>query len=268
MCGKAGVDHRGVEVLQRQEHRPPRARQLPDDAARDAIAGRQIAGRLVAGHERLAVGVHQPRALAAQRLGEQEARLPGDLQRRRMELHELEVGDARAGELRHRDAVAGGHLRVGRLAEHLAGAAGREQRGAGADRPWRAAGIEVADADGAAVLERDAGGAGVLDGVDARMRRRPAPRACRRWCGRSCRARGARGGRCAPPRAPARPRRSAGDRTRRPSPSARGRRPGPALDQDAHRVEIAEPVAGRQRVLQVQRGIVVVPTAAAMPPCA
>ena len=45
-----------------------------------------------------------------------------------MELDELQVGDARAGVIRERDAVAGRHRGVRRLAEHLAGAAGGEQR--------------------------------------------------------------------------------------------------------------------------------------------
>ncbi len=45
-----------------------------------------------------------------------------------MKLDELEIGDAGAGVIRERDAVAGRHRRVGRLAEHLTGAAGRQQR--------------------------------------------------------------------------------------------------------------------------------------------
>ena len=52
---------------------------------------------------------------------------PGNRERRRMELHELEIGDARAGAPRQRDAVAGRDRRIGRLAEDLSGAAGRQQ---------------------------------------------------------------------------------------------------------------------------------------------
>ena len=44
-----------------------------------------------------------------------------------MELDELEIGDRRTRPERHRDAVAGGDVRVGRLAVNLSGAAGREQ---------------------------------------------------------------------------------------------------------------------------------------------
>ena len=44
-----------------------------------------------------------------------------------MELDELEIGDARAGAIRHRDAVAGRDRRIGRLAVDLPRAAGRQQ---------------------------------------------------------------------------------------------------------------------------------------------
>ena len=47
-----------------------------------------------------------------------------------MELDELEIGDARAGQVRERDAVAGRHGGIRRLAIDLARAAGGQQRGA------------------------------------------------------------------------------------------------------------------------------------------
>ena len=53
---------------------------------------------------------------------------PGTLQRGRMKLDELQIGDARAGVIRERDAVAGGDAGIGRFAEDLTGAAGRQQR--------------------------------------------------------------------------------------------------------------------------------------------
>ena len=59
-----------------------------------------------------------------------------------MKLDELEIGDPRAGVIRQRDAVAGGDRRVRRFAEHLSGAAGREQRGIGAELLTRAGPIE------------------------------------------------------------------------------------------------------------------------------
>ena len=75
----------------------------------------------------VARGVDQPGAFAAQRLGEQEPRRARHAQRRRMELDELEVGDPRAGAIGQRDAVAGGHRGIGRLAEDLSGAARGQQ---------------------------------------------------------------------------------------------------------------------------------------------
>ena len=44
-----------------------------------------------------------------------------------MELNEFEIGNRRAGQVRHGHAVAGGDGRIGRIAEDVTGAAGREQ---------------------------------------------------------------------------------------------------------------------------------------------
>ena len=48
MVGNRACTIAGVEVRERQKHRPPGARQLADDAARHDVARREIAGRLVA----------------------------------------------------------------------------------------------------------------------------------------------------------------------------------------------------------------------------
>ena len=63
------VDEVGIESLQRQEHRLARSTALADDRPRDAITGRQIAGRFVSRHERFGGGVHQPGAFPTQRFG-------------------------------------------------------------------------------------------------------------------------------------------------------------------------------------------------------
>jgi len=63
-----------------------------------------------------------------------------------MELNEFQIGDAGAGSMRDRDAVAGRDRGVRRLPEDLAGAAGGEQGRRGADLPFRAAFVEVFDA--------------------------------------------------------------------------------------------------------------------------
>ena len=65
-------------MRQRQEHRAAGPLGLADDAARDDVARREIAVGVIARHERLAAVVDQPRAFAAQRLGDQEARRAGD----------------------------------------------------------------------------------------------------------------------------------------------------------------------------------------------
>ena len=70
--------------------------------------------------------------------------------RRRMKLDELEIGDAGAGVVRQRDAVAGRHRRIGRLAEDLAGAAGGQQHGWRRRQTPRARLIEKPDAGNAA----------------------------------------------------------------------------------------------------------------------
>ena len=95
------------------------------DAARDDVARRQRAVRVVVEHELAPAGVHQPRALAAQRLRQQEP-LAAVIERRRVELHELHVEAARARPVRHRHAVAAGPARVRRVQVDAAQAAGRE----------------------------------------------------------------------------------------------------------------------------------------------
>ena len=81
--------------------------------------------------------VAQQRAVAAQRLGEQRARHGRVVQRRRVELDELDVGHRHAGPQRHGDAVAGRLGRVGGDREELAGAAGGQHHVVGPhlDRP-------------------------------------------------------------------------------------------------------------------------------------
>ena len=64
-------------MIQRQEHIAPGALRFARDRASDPIARGQIAHRIHSGHERVAIRVHDARALAAQRLRQQEPRLPG-----------------------------------------------------------------------------------------------------------------------------------------------------------------------------------------------
>ncbi|GAA3298714.1 hypothetical protein GCM10020295_35020 [Streptomyces cinereospinus] len=95
-------------------------------------------GELVpAHHEAHAVGVHQVRALAPYRLGDQgllALRVGAEEQHRGVELDELQVADLRARAQGEGHAVARGDRRVGRRREHLAHAAGREDHRGGVHR--------------------------------------------------------------------------------------------------------------------------------------
>ena len=102
------------------------------DAARDHVARREVLPlRVVALHERHAPLVHQPRAGAAHRLGDQEARRIAVVERGRVELDVLGVDDPRAGAIGHGEAVAAGAHRVGRAQEDLAEPARGQHRRAG-----------------------------------------------------------------------------------------------------------------------------------------
>ncbi len=96
------------------------------DLARDDIARGELVG------EALAALVEERRALAAQRLAQQER---GIDESRRVELRELEVGDGRAGSVSGRYALAHCAGRVRRALPESGRASGREQgraRGHGA----------------------------------------------------------------------------------------------------------------------------------------
>ena len=80
------------------------------------------------------VAVDQLSAFAAHRLGDQRPGSTGDVKRGRVELHEREVLQHRAGPPSHRDAVAGGDVGVGAFAVDLAGPARREHGRAGPER--------------------------------------------------------------------------------------------------------------------------------------
>ncbi len=132
-----------IEAIERQKHLCAGPLRFTNDPSRDAIARREIARGIVALHERLARGVDQPRAFAAQGLRQQEPRLPGHLQCGRMKLDELEIRHGGAGTVRDRHAVTRRDRRIGRLAEHVACATRREERAARAHRSSRVSLYEV-----------------------------------------------------------------------------------------------------------------------------
>ena len=80
--------------------------------ARDDVARLEL-GTALPRHEALAGLVDQHRALAAHGLADQRHGIEPDIERGRMELHELHVGQRRAGPRRQRQALADGAQRVG-----------------------------------------------------------------------------------------------------------------------------------------------------------
>ena len=103
-----------------------RLREMVDDAAADDVARRKLGERMTAFHESTARLVDEVRALATNCLADERAPRARDIQRRRMKLHELEVGDRGPRSPSHGDSVAGGDTRVGRLAPKLTEAARRQ----------------------------------------------------------------------------------------------------------------------------------------------
>ena len=124
----------GVQMAQIQKHaRLPRLLHLRDDRPAHDVARRQLGPLVVVGHEPPAGRVDQPRAFAAHRFGDQAAAAAGDVQHRRMKLHELHVAQLGAGAIRERLAVAGRHFGIRRLAINLPGAARAQNRLLGPD---------------------------------------------------------------------------------------------------------------------------------------
>ena len=109
---------------------------LDGHRARNHVAGGEVlGGGSIALHEALAFGIDEIAALAAGALGDEAAR-PVDAGR--MELHELHVLQRQAGTQRHRAAVAGAGVRRGAGSVGAAVAAGRQDRGLGAESVQRA----------------------------------------------------------------------------------------------------------------------------------
>jgi len=103
-------------------------------------------GVVVAG-EAAAPAVDEPRPFPPQGLRQQEAALPGDVQRGRVELDVLHVGEGGPGPECHREAGPPGAGRVGRVCVQVAEAPGGQDGGRGAD------GVEVVPVVGG-VLEK------------------------------------------------------------------------------------------------------------------
>ena len=172
--GKPAPDVGRVEMVQRQIHRTVPLR-LADDASRHHVARRQVRVGMVARHERLVIAVDQPRPFPADGFGNEKTRRPFLVERGRMKLDELEIGNAGAGVIRERDAVAGGDRRIGGLAKDLAGAACREQRTRRARLLQAAVAIEETNAFNGAAGHEQVGHQRMIDHVDGRQCPHPLP---------------------------------------------------------------------------------------------
>ena len=107
-----GVEPDVVDVLGRHH--------LVDRPGHD-VTGQQLVDEPLAGP----VAEHRP--VAPQRLAEQSPGHGRMIERRRVELEELEVRHRGPGPDRHRHTITGGHQRVGGHREQLAGSPGRQQ---------------------------------------------------------------------------------------------------------------------------------------------
>ena len=96
--------------------------------AGDDVAGREFGPYVELGHKTPAVAVDEVCSRAPHRLRDQAPRTTGDVEHRRMELHELHVTKFGAGPPRQRHAVAARPGRIRRLAIELAGAPRGENR--------------------------------------------------------------------------------------------------------------------------------------------
>ena len=175
MVGNRSWTNAGSRCCERQVHGRARALDLGGDGARHHVAGRQVAGGVRAVHESLAVRVDQAPTFATQRLGQEESRRARHAQHRRVELHELEVGHARARQERHGHPVAARDERVRGLSKQMARAAGGDERAPRAHRGRHAVAVDERRAHARAVLQIERQRQRVLEHADAGVGRHAAP---------------------------------------------------------------------------------------------
>ena len=100
---------------------------LMHDGTRHHVARCEFSHRMVLRHEAAHLQVTQVRAFTAQSFREQETGSALHIQRRRVELDELQVADLGAGAKRHCYSVAGSDSWIGGVAIKLAQSSGSEQ---------------------------------------------------------------------------------------------------------------------------------------------
>ena len=226
---------------------------------------------------RFALEVDEEGALAADRLGDQRLLAAGvgaEVHHGRVELHELEVAQRRAGAQRERHAVAGGDRRVGGLGEDLAEPAAGQHDGPAADRADAVAlalahHVQGHAGDAAVRGEQQVDGERVLDDLDLGRRARPrrsAPAGSRRRWRRRRRARSGRGG--GRPRGSATARRRGRGRSWCRARSARAPPRGPRCTSTRTASRSQAPAPATRVSTSCCSGVSPGPSAAAMPPCA
>ena len=140
------------------------------EGPRDDVARQQLGLRPGVGQEPTAFLVHEGRPGATQRLGEERHRVGAHVEGGRVELDELQIGEARAGAPREGEAVAGRLRRVGRPREDLADAAGGEHDRPRAVEDERTVGVPGEDAGDAAAVPHQLEGEGALEDGEAALR--------------------------------------------------------------------------------------------------
>ena len=134
---------------------------MPFRLMREHGAGHHIARRQVApGHEAGAGLVDQHGAFAAHGLGDQGQRRPVGIQGGRVELHEFQMLQLRAGRGGEDQAAADRRGRVGAVAEQPANAAGGEQHAVGRQGDGAGGGLREHADDFAVTAQKFAGSGG------------------------------------------------------------------------------------------------------------
>ena len=184
MTGKRASNRAPIAARASRKTRRPSARARRDRAG-DDVARREL-GAGNPGHEASAGLVDEDRALAAHRLADERHRTVAAIERGRVELHELQVGEDRAGAGRKREPLAEAAGRVGGVLVEPADAAGRDddrvrpEAGAGPEGPT------ASTSDGPRCPRRRAAaprcpsstsieGVARTAAISARMTSRPAP---------------------------------------------------------------------------------------------
>ena len=111
-----------------------RLRHLRGDGARDVVARGELGQGVIIGHEPQAGPIAEIGPLAPERLGQEVAGRAGDVEHRRVELHEFHVAELGPGAVGQRVAVGGGDRRVRGFAVEVPRPAGREDDGARPDQ--------------------------------------------------------------------------------------------------------------------------------------